>query len=119
MMATENVGTLLTDLKHRIGAIGVALVGRDGLVAYADLPAGAYAETFSVMCATILGASVTASAELGHGSPERILIEGDESKMVIVACGAHALLVAAVAPAASVPDVVGEMTKFADLLKTG
>jgi len=42
MMATGNVGAVVKDLKTRIGGIATALVSRDGLVLYADVPTGVY-----------------------------------------------------------------------------
>ncbi|HEV2230980.1 MAG TPA: hypothetical protein VGS18_02195, partial [Thermoplasmata archaeon] len=60
-MATGNVGTVIKDLKGRLSGIAAALISRDGLVLYADVPAGVYTETFAIMCATILGAAATAN----------------------------------------------------------
>src|SRR5258708_31652350 len=92
MMATGNVGAVIKDLKSRISGIAVALVSRDGLVLYADVPAGVYTETFAIMCATILGAAATANTELNRAPPERIVIEGNDSKTIIVGSGKKALL---------------------------
>jgi hypothetical protein len=119
MMATGNVGTVIKDLKQRIGGIAAALVSRDGLVLYADVPAGVYTETFAIMCATILGAAATANTELNRAPPERIVIEGNDSRTVIVGSGKKALLVAVVDQSADVQKVLAEATKVAELLKTG
>ena len=116
-MATGNVGAVVKDLKTRIGGIATALVSRDGLVLYADVPAGVYTETFAIMCATILGAAATANTELNRSAPERILVEGSDSKTVIVGCGKKALLVAVVDQSADVPKVFAEVGRVADLLK--
>jgi hypothetical protein len=118
MMATGNVGAVVKDLKARIGGIATALVSRDGLVLYADVPAGVYTETFAIMCATILGAAATAKSELNRAAPEKIIIEGSDSKTIIVGSGKKALLVAVVDHTADTNKVLAEVTKVADLLKT-
>jgi predicted regulator of Ras-like GTPase activity (Roadblock/LC7/MglB family) len=117
MMATGNVGTVIKDLKSRISGLATALVSRDGLVLYADVPAGVYTETFAIMCATILGAAATANTELNRAPPERIVVEGTDARTLIVGCGKKALLVAVVDQTADVPKVLAEVAKVADLLK--
>jgi predicted regulator of Ras-like GTPase activity (Roadblock/LC7/MglB family) len=119
MMATGNVGAVIKDLKTRINGIAAALVSRDGLVLYADVPAGVYTETFAIMCATILGAAATANTELNRAPPEKIVIEGNDSKTVIVGSGKKALLVAVVDQSADANRVLAEVGKVAELLKTG
>ncbi len=117
MMATGNVGTVIKDLKARVGGTATALVSRDGLVLYADVPPGVYTETFAIMCATILGAAATANTELNRSPPERIVIEGSDSKTIIVGSGKKALLVAVVDRTADVTKVLEEVGKVADILK--
>ena len=117
MMATGNVGSVIKDLKTKIGGIATALVSRDGLVLYADVPAGVYTETFAIMCATILGAAATANTELNRSPPERIVIDGQDSKTIIVGSGKKALLVAVVDQSADTTKVLAEAIKVAELLK--
>ncbi|HYK93368.1 MAG TPA: roadblock/LC7 domain-containing protein [Thermoplasmata archaeon] len=117
MMATGNVGAVIKDLKARISGIAVSLVSRDGLVLYADVPAGVYTETFAIMCATILGAAATANTELNRAPPEKIVIEGNDSKTIIVGSGKKALLVAVVDQTADANRVLQEVGKVAELLK--
>ena len=116
-MATGNVGAVIKDLKTKVGGIATALVSRDGLVLYADVPAGVYTETFAIMCATILGAAATANTELNRAPPERIVVEGNDSRTIIVGSGKKALLVAVVDQTADVAKVLDEVAKVADLLR--
>lgn len=118
MMAAGNVGAVIKDLKTRINGIATALVSRDGLVLYADVPAGVYTETFAIMCATILGAAATANTELNRAPPEKIVIEGNDSKTIIVGSGKKALLVAVVDQSADANRVLAEVGKVAELLKS-
>lgn len=118
MMATGNIGTVIKDLKTRLNGVAAALVSRDGLVLFADVPAGVYTETFAIMCATILGAAATANTELNRSPPERIVIEGHDSKAIIVGSGKKALLVVVIDQSADVTKALAEATKVADLLKS-
>lgn len=86
----------LRELRTSLGAIAAAVVSRDGLVVSADLPEGAYADTFAIMCATMLGAASTAHSELRAGIPDRIIVESDETRTIIVGAGRKALLVTVV-----------------------
>jgi len=118
MMATPTVGAVLADLKNRVGAIATALVLRNGAVVHAEMPEGSYADTFAVMCATVLGAAATASVEVGRALPERIVVEGRDSRLILVAAGSKALLVAAVDASADLRTIVDDLAKFAHLLET-
>lgn len=118
MIATVNVRTALQDLKTRVGGIAAALVSRDGSVQYADLPAGAYAETFGIMCAMTLGAGAAANAELNRAPPERMVIEGPDSTAFLLSCGEKTLLVVVVPPSSDVHGVLSEVGKFVGLFST-
>lgn len=118
MMATASVGAVLRDLKTRVAGIATVLVSRNGVVLFADLPENVISETFSIMCATIFGAATTANSELNRARPERILIEGRDSKAIIVGSGANALLVAVVDGSADSERTFSEAAKFADLLRS-
>ena len=119
MMASANVGAVVRDLKTRTAALATALVSRDGLVLYADVPAGVHTETFAIMCATVFGAAATIGSELTRESPEQIVVEGNRSTTIIVDSGRNGLLAVVVGPTAEYSNVVGEVKKFAELLKVG
>jgi predicted regulator of Ras-like GTPase activity (Roadblock/LC7/MglB family) len=108
---------VLEDLRARIEGIATALVARNGTVLYADLPVEVHAETWAIMCATIVGAAVTANGEVGRAPPDRVVLDGADSRTVIVASGTQALLVATVPGCADLARVATELEKFADLLK--
>ena len=75
------------------GAAGVAVVSRDGTILGADLGPEISRETFSIMCATIYGASMTVSAELRRPNPNRITLESAQGRVVIAEAGRRALVV--------------------------
>jgi hypothetical protein len=118
-LPAEDVNEVVKDLKNRIGAVASALVSRDGLVLSADVPDGVYTETFAIMCATILGAAATANTELSRAPPAHIVVEGPDSKTLIVGSGKKALLVAVVDHDTDTQNTLKELEKVAELVKTG
>ena len=117
MMATGNASAVLRDFKTRISAIATALVSLDWVVLCADVPPGAFVDTFAIMCATVLGAATAANMELRRAPPEFVAIEANDSRTIIAGCGAKALLVAMVDPTSDRTTVLREVAKFAELLK--
>jgi len=71
--------TVLQEMVHALRAVtkaeAVAIINRDGAIVATELPNGVSQETFSIMCAAILGAGMTAATELRHAAPHRILLE--------------------------------------------
>ncbi len=116
MNASAHAGHVLRDLNQRIGGAATALVARDGAVLFADLPDGAFAETFAIMCATAFGAAVTANSELGRTAPDRVVFEGPDSRTIIVPSGGHAILVAVVDLSTDLVSASHEIRRFASLL---
>ncbi|MCK4718112.1 MAG: roadblock/LC7 domain-containing protein [Thermoplasmata archaeon] len=72
--------------------IASAVVGIDGEPLSMGLPSGMCVQTFSIMCATILGASATANKEFGGGRPESVLVEGEGIRILVVPAGRRKLL---------------------------
>ena len=68
--------TALADMVHALREVtkaeAIAVVNRDGGIVAAELPRNVSQETFSIMCAAILGAGMTAATELGHTAPHRV-----------------------------------------------
>jgi len=119
MMASRSVGSVLHDLKERVDGLAAALVARDGTVLYAELPGNVCADTFAVMCATIVGAGVTAHGELSRSVPESIVINGSDSRTVIIARGTGPILVVVVDLSTDLSKVLAEVGKFTQLLGVG
>ncbi|MGA8542716.1 MAG: roadblock/LC7 domain-containing protein [Thermoplasmata archaeon] len=107
---------MIKALHARVGATATALVGRNGVVLFAEMPEGTYAETFAIMCATIFGAGAAANSELRLSAPERVVFECESSTTVIVGCGETALLVAVVDRSVDPSRALDEVGKVAHLL---
>src|SRR5437899_12761003 len=94
-------------------AEAIAVVNRDGGIVAADLPRNVSQETFSIMCAAILGAGMTAATELGHAAPHRVLLQSDDATLVIQEVGRRAMLVLVVAPERAVSEMDAAISRFA------
>ena len=105
---------ILRALKGACNADNAALVSRDGLTIAVDVAEGVYAETFSIMCATILGAAITTALELGKSEPEFLAIETPEGKIVVTGAGKRALLVLSVPSTSSMEMLKMEVQKAVD-----
>ncbi len=107
----------LRALRQSCGSIASAIISRDGLVIAADLPDGVSMDTFSIMCATLIGAASTANSELRVGTPQSVLVESEDARMLVVGAGRKALIVT-VLPLRADPGLARkELIKLADTIK--
>jgi len=83
----------------------------------ADLPEGVSFDTFSIMCATLLGAASTANSELRVGTPQTIVVESEDSKLVVVGAGRKALVVAVLPSSGDESAAKRELLKLSDTIK--
>lgn len=107
---------MLNELRNE-GARSSAVISRDGLVIAADLDAGAYVETFAIMCATLMGAAVTANMELKRSVPEKVTVESSDGKMLILNAGRKAVVVTVIGTGADESVISRLMEKIAEHLK--
>ena len=107
----------LRALRQSCGSIASAIISRDGLVIAADLPDGVSMDTFAIMCATLIGAASTANSELRIGTPQSVIVESEDAKMVVVGAGRKALIVT-VLPSKTDPSAAKkELLKLADTIR--
>ncbi len=99
-------------LKDVSGAEAVAVINRDGGVVAAALPADVSQETFSIMCAAILGAGMTAATEFRHAAPNRVTLESKDSTILIEEVGRRAMLVLVVPPERSPASLATAISRF-------
>ncbi|MGI0149676.1 MAG: roadblock/LC7 domain-containing protein [Thermoplasmata archaeon] len=109
--------TSIEDLVHALReatkAEAIALINRDGGVVVTELPRGVSQETFSIMCAAILGAGMTAATELRHSAPHRVVLESDDAILLIQEVGRRAMLVIVFPPERNVTDIATAVERFA------
>jgi len=108
-----SVQELVGALREVTKAEAVALIHRDGSVLAADLPRGISKETFSIMCAAILGAGMTAATELHHAPPHRVLLESEDAMILISEVGRRAMVVIVIPPERPVSELVAAVDRFA------
>jgi len=84
--------------REACGASALAVVSRDGAIIAADMPREVAKETFSIMCATILGAGMTAANELGKTPPSRVVLDSEDLQIMILESGKRSMVVAVLPP---------------------
>ena len=108
--------TSLQDMVHALRDVtkaeAVALINRDGAIVATELPSGVSQETFSIMCAAILGAGMTAATEMGHSAPHRVLLESEDATFLIQEVGRRAMLVLVIAPERPLSNLETAIERF-------
>ena len=93
-------------------ADAVAVINRDGGIVAASLPDTVSPETFSIMCAAILGAGMTAATEFRRAAPHRVLLESKDATILIEEIGRRAMLVLVVPPERSPDSLSTAISRF-------
>ncbi len=109
---------IVKDIMKKTGALSVVLVSRDGLTLAGDVPPGVYTETFSIMCATILGAAVTAASEFNKAPPNNIEIQSSDMRMIITGVNKKIILVVVTSIDTDVSRVYSEIEDSVSILRT-
>ena len=86
------VRKLLEDVMAVFGILGCGVVSRDGRAVEVILPKNAKSETFSIMAATVFGASVTLHTDAGAPQPTEVIIKAGKIETSISECGKRALV---------------------------
>jgi hypothetical protein len=95
-----------------------ALISRDGLIIAADLPEDVSQETFSIMCAAIMGAGMTATTELRQGPPDRIVLDSADMRIAIFTAGRKSILVVALEARADLGAIEERLPEIRKLAET-
>lgn len=109
MSALEEMVRALRDVAH---AEAAAVINRDGGIVAAALPGSVSPETFSIMCAAILGAGMTAATEFRHAAPHRVVLESRDSMILIQEMGRRAMLVLVVPPERTLESLSTALQRF-------
>ncbi|KCZ72139.1 hypothetical protein ANME2D_01542 [Candidatus Methanoperedens nitroreducens] len=117
MTTIEMLEEILDDLKHIGGIEASAVASRDGLLICSNVSRKLQAETFAAMSATMLGAAETATAELGKGVPDRIIVESKNGKLIATGAGSKALLLVMARPNAGLGLILVEVAKASQKIK--
>ena len=107
---------VLKELKSDFGAISSAILGRDGMMMAGDIPDGVTADTLTIMCATMMGAAVTAHSELRTGQPKLIRITSENHEMFITSAGPKAIIITVVPKGTNMEALQQMLLKVPDML---
>ncbi len=98
-------------LKAVDGIQDVVVITRSGMFLAGNVPKPAHMETFVAMFAILLGSAETATSEL-KGELEEIIVNLEDSTVVVVSAGPKALVVAHVDKSAEIKSLVDDITVF-------
>jgi predicted regulator of Ras-like GTPase activity (Roadblock/LC7/MglB family) len=107
----------LRALRQEFGAMASAIVSRDGLIMAGDMSEDVSGETFGIMCATLLGAASTAHSELRIGTPIGVMVESEDSMMIVVGAGRKALIVTVIPREADCEAAKKKLEQLAEAIK--
>ena len=117
----EEISGRLKAILARLKEAGIdssAIVRRDGIMIYSDLPGSEDEnEAFAAMAAAMLGAAETATSELRQGVPRRVIMEIGDRRIVEVGAGPVALLVAVVAGGSQLTKALAEIDRAAQEIR--
>jgi predicted regulator of Ras-like GTPase activity (Roadblock/LC7/MglB family) len=105
----ESLDRILNDLKRAGDIRALAVVSREGLPVTSLMPPDIHAETFAIMSATMLGAAETAALEMKQAIPDRLIVETDESKLLIMGAGDKMMLVVLAGSKSGVENIITDM----------
>ncbi|MDG6220696.1 MAG: roadblock/LC7 domain-containing protein [Candidatus Thermoplasmatota archaeon] len=71
-------------MERHEGIIASAVITRKGDVISFSLPDSIDVQTFSIMCATIMGASATTSKDFGGGIPEYVVARAEGANILML-----------------------------------
>ena len=117
MRSVEDVSGVLSDLKRAGGIRALAVVSREGILVASDIPGDVHPETFAAMSAVMLSAAETAYLEINHVIPDRLIVETDEGKLIIMGAGERSMLVALAEAKAVTSHLMVEISKATNRLR--
>ncbi len=107
----------LRALRQDFNAFASAIISRDGLIMAGDISEEVSSETFGIMCATLLGAASTAHSELRIGTPIGVIVESEDSMMIVVGAGRKTLIVAVLPREADCDAAKKRLEELAETIK--
>jgi len=113
----DMVDKLLADLKNMGGVEACAAASRDGLLIRAVIQKELFVDSLAAMSATILGAAETATMQVEKGVPNRVIVETDYGRLVVVGAGPKALLIVLATTDTGLGLILLELEKSAMKLK--
>ena len=105
---------ILRELRVEFGATASAIIGRDGFLIAGDMPERVAPETLTIMCATMMGAAVTAHSELRIGQPRMIRLTSDKHEMLMTGAGRKAIIIVVVPRESNMEGLQQKLSKISE-----
>jgi predicted regulator of Ras-like GTPase activity (Roadblock/LC7/MglB family) len=116
-MPSDRVNDVLSDMRRANGVRAAAVVSREGILIASDLPPEVHAETFAAMAAIMFSAAETAALEMNESTPDRLIVETDEGRLVIAGAGERIMLITLTDTKAGLGQLIVEMSRAVTRLK--
>ncbi len=113
MVEKDDIEMVLEELADK-GIYGSAVMNKDGTPIASDLPGDVNHHTFSIMCATVMGAARTANSEFDMKPLEKISIDSVDRNIIIVNAGRNMVLSAVIKSSEDFKHVEDSIYKAAD-----
>ncbi len=113
----ELVDKLLAEIKNIRGVEACAAASRDGLLIRAVMRKQLSLDSLAAMSATILGAAETATTQAEKGVPNRVIVETEYGRLIVIGAGPKALLIIISNPDAMLGSMLLELEKSAAKLR--
>jgi predicted regulator of Ras-like GTPase activity (Roadblock/LC7/MglB family) len=113
----EMVDKLLADLMNIKGVEACAAASRDGLLIRAVMQKEQFVDSLAAMSATMLGAAETATTQLEKGLPNRLIVDSEHGRLIVVGAGPKALLIVLTSHDTGLGLILLELEKSAKKLK--
>jgi len=115
MASIKSINKILQDLNKTQGIEVSALLSREGLLISSTMERNE--DTFAAMSATMFGAAVIASEELGKGYPDRVIVETKYGKLIASGAGPKALILVMARDDSTLGEILLEVSKASELIK--
>lgn len=107
----------LKELKSQFGTIASAIISRDGVLMAADIPQETLPDTFTIMCATMMGAASTAHSELRISQPKVLRVTSEKHEMILVGAGRKAIIICVVPVGSRIEPLLQRLQQLAESLR--
>ncbi len=116
-MPLDELDKVVSDMRRSGEIRAIAIASREGILVTSDMPPGVHAETFAAMAAIMLGAAETAALEMDIATPDRLIVETDEGRLVVAGAGERMMLVVLADIRAGLGHVIVEMNRAVARIK--
>lgn len=116
-MRTDMFQQILDDLNSSSSDVEAsALISTDGLMIASALPAGIDEDRVGAMSAALLSLGDRAGGELGRGSTDRVLVQGEKGYVIMTSAGREAVLTILAKPNAKLGLIFLDIKRAAEAL---